>query len=350
MSNENALAIVQKYQQNGALVYVNKENFQSSVELYKTEATVIQSKPEEFHNLQGKFMPNRSVTDRIGEAIGVQFIGGYVRAETRDDDIAGKRTVYVGTAQGKVRMPDGSWRTSTVEEYEFDPRLRAMLDKRVDYISDETRKTFARTELEYTKVARQRASTGARLRVIRQLTGMPVSFTPDEIKKPMVFTRVVQNTAHILDTPEGRLMATAQALGTDVSGILFGKNAPAAQAIAASTEATPAADVEPENLRRANDPEPEAEPAADTASLAAQAASGSPEKTPEETRFQELTVQLEELTTSYKDKLNVAIGENKINPFNLAKTELDDFGATIETRSSMIERTKTFLKRCGVAV
>src|SRR5574343_194879 len=128
MGNDNALAIIERAKSQNALVFVNQENFNSGVELYKTEATVIQAKQEEFHNLQGKFMPNRAVTDRIGEAAGVQFVAGDVRAETRDDEIAGKRTVFVATAQGKVRMPDGSWRLSTPEEYEFDPTLRAMLD------------------------------------------------------------------------------------------------------------------------------------------------------------------------------------------------------------------------------
>lgn len=349
MGNENALAIINKAKAQNALVFVNQENFQSGVELYKTEATVIQSKPEEFHNLQGKFMPNRSVTDRIGEAAGVQFVAGDVRAETRDDEIAGKRTVFVATAQGKVRMPDGSWRLSTPEEYEFDPTLRAMLDKKIDYITDSNRGVFARTALEYTKVARQRAATGARLRVIRQLTGMPVSFSADDIKKPMVFTRIVQNTAHILDTKEGRLMATAQALGTDISALLFGKNAPVAPAIAEEPETASSGEPELRNAGSSDASESydnESTPA-DTATLAQQASSIG--TTPSAEEFQQLTIELEEMLLAYKDKLNVNLPSG-VNPFNLAQAELGDFNAGIESRKSMIDRTKKFLIACKVAV
>jgi hypothetical protein len=350
MGNENALAIIQKAQQSGALIFVNKENFQSNVEFYRTEATIIQAKPEEFHDLDGKKMPNRAVTDRIGEAAGVQFINleRDIITETRDDAIAGRRTVYIAKAQGKVLMPDGTWRYSTVEEYEFDPTLRAMLEKKVDYITDTNKGMFARKTLELQKVARQRAATGARLRVIRQLVGMPVSLTATDISKPMVFSRIVRNTEAMMKSPEGRALVMAEALGNNAQN-LFGKKPEPTQAIAASTEATPAADVEPENLRSANDPEPEAEPATDTASLASQANPGAPEKSPDEKRFEELSLQLEELTTSYKDKLNVVL-PSKMNPYLLAEDELKNDYATIASREEMIARTKKFLSACGVAV
>ncbi|MDR2150102.1 MAG: hypothetical protein LBO67_04675 [Spirochaetaceae bacterium] len=146
---------------------------EAKVELYKTEVTELHLAESDFHTINGKLMPNKAATDRIGEACGVQFIQATCQVSTEicDDDICGKRTVFRAEAQGKVRMPDGSWRTSTVDEYEFDPVLRAMLDKNVTELNEQTKKTVGRTILEYTKVARQRAATGARLRVIRQLTG-----------------------------------------------------------------------------------------------------------------------------------------------------------------------------------
>lgn len=345
---ENALAIVQKAQQSGALVFVNKENFQSNVEFYRTEATVLQSKPEEFHDIDGgKKMPNRAVTDRIGEAAGVQFINldRDIITETRDDAIAGRRTVYIAKAQGKVLMPDGTWRFSTVEEYEFDPTLRAMLEKHIDYVTDSNKGQFARKTLELQKVARQRAATGARLRVIRQLVGMPVSFSAGDIAKPMVFSRIVRNTEAMMKTPEGRALVMAEALGQNTEA-LFGKKPEAAQAIAASAETIPA-DSATENLRNANEPEPEADAATDTASLADQADPAGDSSADE---FQDLTVQLEGLLESHKDKLNVAIQGGKVNPFTMAKAELDSFEATLESRKSMLDRTMAFLKARGVAV
>lgn len=334
----NALTVIENARKQNALVFVNQENYQTGIELYKTEATVIQSKPEEFHNLQGKYMPNRAVTDRIGEAAGVQFVAGDVRAETRDDEIAGKRTVFVGTAQGKVRMPDGSWRMSALEEYEFDPTLRAMLDKKIDYITDSNRSVFARTALEYTKVARQRAATGARLRVIRQLTGMPVNFTQADISRPMVFTRVVQNTAHILETKEGRTLATMQALGMTTES-LYGKK-PAINE--ERVEQMPQLKDE-ENLKPADTSgfEQETEPAADTASLAAQA-NPAGMKSAEDQEFEELTISLEELLNSNKETLNIATRTG--NPYDKGIAELDKLTATIESRKSMIANLTNWLE------
>jgi len=181
-------------------------------------------------------MPNKSATDKIGEAAGVNFIDAAcaVTTETRDDPVCGKKGVFVAQAQGQVRMPDGSWRKSTVEAYEFDPVLRAMLDCNADELTEETGRTYktrkgvplGRAILEYIKVGRQRAATGARLRVIRQITGMPCSFNKADIGRPMKFVRIAQDTSYILQTPEGRAMATAQALGFDAAA-LFGAKKPA---------------------------------------------------------------------------------------------------------------------------
>jgi electron transfer flavoprotein alpha subunit len=164
MSEGNVLAIVKAAQNKGALVFANIENMETKVDLYRTEVTEIAFRESDFHIINGKSMPNKASTDRIGEACGIQFIQAACRviAETRDDTLCGKRTVYRGEAQGKIRMPDGSWRNSTVDEYEFDPVLRAMLDKNVTELNEKTMQMVGRTILEYTKVARQRAATGAR--------------------------------------------------------------------------------------------------------------------------------------------------------------------------------------------
>lgn len=205
MSESKALAIIEDARAKGALVYA-PQNMECPP-LYKAEATVITAKPDEFFNIQGKYMPSKAVVDRIGEAAGVDFIAANcgVKTESRDDDI-GKRTVFVGFAQGKTRLPDGSWRQSSIEEYEFDPLLRAQMESKND---SEVRKKY----LDYAKVARQRASTGARVRVIRQLTGMPVTFSQADVAKPLVFSRIVQNTDFILSTHEGKMMAIAMATG-----------------------------------------------------------------------------------------------------------------------------------------
>lgn len=215
MDNAKAIAIIDKARSSGALAFVG-QGFGDVVPLYKPDVTLLAVTPKDFHNIQGKLCARKETVDKIGDAAGIDYIAAQcgVRTEIREDDELGKRTIYIGYAQGRVRLPDGTWRASTVEEYEFDPVLRARLDKK--------------DKLEYMKAARQRASTGARLRVVRQLTGMPTAFEAKDLGegKDLVFGRIVQNTDYILSTPEGRAMAIAQAVG--VTGQLFGgRNAPA---------------------------------------------------------------------------------------------------------------------------
>ena len=227
--NENvtkALTVIDNAKKNGALAFVTREDCISVTPLYKPEVTIIQLKlpkaqndPEaDVYNIQGKFMPKREVVDRIGEATGLEFIREGCRSwtETREDDVCGKRTVYISEQQAKKRMSDGSCRTSSVQAYEFDPVLRAMDDFNVTEMTPEAKnmknrfgKTLGKAILEYTKVARQRAETGARLRVIRELTNMPTAFSKAEAEKPLIFGRIAQNTDYILQTPEGRAMASA---------------------------------------------------------------------------------------------------------------------------------------------
>jgi len=207
MNESKALTIIDQARKDGALIF-SPQNLDCPP-LYKAEATIIKARPDEFHNMKGKYMPNRAVTDRISEAAGVDFIAEQCRvvAESRDAmpefDLP-RRTVFVGYAQGRQLLPDGSWRRSTVSEYEFDPMLRAV---------KEGKSAKSREALEYSTFARQRASTGARLGVIRQLVGIPVTFSQDEIVKPLVFSRIVQNTDYILGTSEGKMMAIAMATG-----------------------------------------------------------------------------------------------------------------------------------------
>ena len=337
MNEGKALAIVKAAQNKGALVFANIENMEAKVDLYRTEVTEIAFKESDFHNISGKFMPSKAATDRIGEACGVQFIQATCKvfAETRDDPLCGRHTSFRGEAQGKVRMPDGSWRFSTVDEYEFDPVLRAMLDKNVTELNETTKKNIARTILEYTKVARQRAATGARLRVIRQLTGMPSAFEKAEAAKPFVFTRVVQNTDYILNTKEGRLLATAQALGYD-SASLFGAKKTLGEA------AVPAAESSSEEYIPENE--------TDGANLAGEAAAEEEPDFPaetgsetrqEETEFDRLTNILEEYMT-FKEHLDVTT-KSGTNPYKLAQDELASTTATEESRSKMIQRIRDFL-------
>lgn len=379
-----AVALIDKYTAGGALTYVSREDCMAVTPLYKPEVTVIQLRlpngkddpNSDVYNIQGKYMPKREIVDRIGEATGLIFIHDGCRTwtETYNDEIAGKRTVYISEQQAKKRMSDGSWRTSSVQAYEFDPVMRAMIDFGVTELNAQTKqqkdrwgkKTLAQTILEYTKVARQRAETGARLRVIRELTNMPTAFSAADAAKPLVFGRFAQNTDYILQTPEGRAMASAQALGVDVASLFGGRRVPPAEAQAAEAESVPAAVTsgEPQSAlpgstadyteTDAGDafgdapdfpPATESAPRADTAALAEQAAGAG------ESEFDALTQSLEQWVETYKDRLNVTF-KSGMNPYNIAMAELDanNFNATVETRKAMIQRIKDFLKTNGVNV
>lgn len=358
----NALAIIDGAKANGALTFVSREDCLAVTPLYKPEVTIITLRlPQkqwdndaDVYEISGKYMPKREIVDRIGEATGLVFIreGCRTWTETREDDIAGKRTVYLSEQQAKKRMSDGSFRTSSVQAYEFDPVLRAMVDYNVTELNAQTKqnknrsgKTLAQTILEFTKVARQRAETGARLRVIRELTNMPVAFSKADAAKPLVFGRFAQNTSYILQTPEGRAMASAQALGVDVASLFGGRRLSAteqtteipapAQETAALTESTRVlGETEPQDFAGEVPPAPLAEQAASSGGTS---------------DFDELTMSLEGLTTAYKDTLNVTL-KSGLNPYKAAMDEIDqnNFNASVESRKAMIQRVRDFLKIRGV--
>jgi hypothetical protein len=343
VSNDNALAVIKKAREDGkSLVYVD-QNFAPQTELYQVKATVVELTKDDTHNISGKLMPKREKVDQIGEAAGVSFFDIAGATETRDDPIAGKRTVYIGRAQGKIRNSDGSWRTSSLQEYDLDPVVRAMMDKKVNKLDEQTMKIVGQAILEYTKFGRQRAQTGARLRVIRELTGMPTALTAEQAAKPMVFGRIVQNTAFILNTKEGRALATAQALGMDLAA-LYGKTDQLGLADETPQErdVTPATDDDETGEGTMN------EHMAKT--LAAQAAEDDPE--PEHTElneFQKLTEALQDYLDGYSDMLNVTANTG-VNPFKLGVKELDDMNASVESRKSMITRLKNYLTQKGANV
>jgi len=359
MNGTTALTRIEAAQKAGALVFVDKDWVTEKTPLFKPEVSEIKlDKENDCFNISGKFMPKREVVDRIGEASGIDFVFGEVRSVTLEDEICGKRTVYTAVAQGRKMMSDGSYRTSSKCDYEFDPVLRAMLDFDVTELTAQTKlkrrrsskgeeygPTLAKYILELQKVATQRANTGARLRVIRELVGMPTAFALKDIEKPLYFGRMVQNTEYILKTPEGRSLATAKALGIDIS-TLFGK-----PQIAAS---------EPINVTPNDMPPSNETPPADNtaASLAAEAAESTEPEFPDEptvpgSEQEDLLVQkglvIEQIMNSYKDALNV-VSKNGKNPYNMAQEELANPNATPETRDSMIERLRTWLKAKGINV
>ena len=68
-----------------------------------------------------------------------------------------------------------------------------------------------------------------------------------------------------------------------------------------------------------------------------------------ETEFERLTHILIEFMDGYKDALNVVSGNGK-NPYKMGEDELNNTNATIESRSSMIDRLRKWLQQKGYKV
>lgn len=209
MDQNNALMKIEDAKNKGALVYVNEDDIQTA-HMYRPVVTVLPAVREDFHErpINGRMMPKSHHVDRIGEAAGVEFVAG--QCGTRKE---GPMT-WVGFAQGRRRMPDGSWRTSSVNEYEFDVDVRSeedfLNDSKGKYDSEHNRK---RHIIELKKVARQRASTGARLRVIRELVGIPIAFGREDFQRALVVSRIAVDSDAMLADPDTRQAALDMATG-----------------------------------------------------------------------------------------------------------------------------------------
>ena len=177
---------------------------------------------------QGNFMPSRDKTDQIGSAAGITFVEegcSVTKIEPR---------VWVGRATARRMARDGSTQTM-VAEYEWDAELR----------SEEQAKAtsgpkYESTLLQNRKFGRQRADTGARLRVIRALTGIPTAFKQADLKRPLVLARCSRDTEAMMADPALRELLVQQMTGA--TGDVFGP--PAMRDVTPEPEALP--EVEPD--------------------------------------------------------------------------------------------------------
>ena len=208
----SALAIIKEHESKNDLVFVRPEDLNTQ-KFFVPEVTVLHATPDDFHTVSGKKQPKSYFVDRIAEAAGISFIAENCGSRKENED------VYVGFAQGSKRLPDGTLRKSVVQEYEFDVNIRAeedfLKDSKNQYKTEVAkRKHF----LEYKKFARQRACTGSRLRVIRELVGIPTAFEPQQMEKAIVVSRIAVNTDEL--TPAMQMAAIAQ--GAAAQQQLFG--------------------------------------------------------------------------------------------------------------------------------
>ncbi len=232
---KHAQDLVEKYRNENALVFVRPGDIDTQA-MFVPEITVLKATPDDFHGrqMQGRLMPKSHYVDRMSKAAGISFVAEQCGTRKEGPD------TWVGRAQGKIRLPDGSWRTSSVQEYEFDVEVRSQEDFAKDTKSQYKAEIAQKKHiLELRKFARARASTGARLRVIRELTGTPTAFLPDQMQRAMVFSRVSVNSDLLLSDPATAAAAVHHALG--VKEELYG---PTERDVTPPVEALPAPDVE----------------------------------------------------------------------------------------------------------
>lgn len=194
-----------------ALVCTSPE-LQVSNNLWQSLNTVISVTSDQFHKIgSGKmeqWYPKKELTNIIGSGMGIEFDPHVEMKEVYgeekilpDGTKIRKVSGYQCTKIGKKRKPDGDFMYSSPCVYEFNWEDRAEEDflKDMDNIGQKWQDGNPKAKynfpdnpgkqavmrrkhvLELKKFAVQRASTGAELLVIRELTGMPTGFKPGSI-------------------------------------------------------------------------------------------------------------------------------------------------------------------------
>jgi hypothetical protein len=205
-----ALAIIEAHK--SATSYVRQEDLDTQGMFIPVVAPVPMN-PADMHNLSGgQMMPQRHLTDRMAEAAGVNV--------TSVDVTHPSEYVWVGKAHGTKRMPDGTMREGE-GEYSFDAKVYADLDflrdSKGNYTSEKAQQIHL---LDYVKMGHRRASTGARLALIRFFCKCPTSWKRDALPPEIMLCRVDLNTDALLASPDMREAAIAHAVGA--SNALFG--------------------------------------------------------------------------------------------------------------------------------
>lgn len=160
----------------------------------KMEEVKVRIDKNEIHNIHGKYQPNADATRRLLEAGSIDIIS--TETERTGDYI------WMSTVWGRKRNPDGTWRPAH-GSYEFDANVRAE-ELRLQ-MKGKSEIEIEKEVLKLKKFGSQRANTGATLRMIRAITGLPTSFeNPKELEKSFVLYRFILNMEVLFADPVAR--------------------------------------------------------------------------------------------------------------------------------------------------
>lgn len=157
--------------------------------MFKAVKTRIHVVESDFHAkpVNGQMMPKQHHVNRIADAAGITF-------ETVDKVLG--ETSWTVTVRAFKRGPDGTPRHGD-GSYSYDWVERAKDGGK--------------------RVALQRAETGARLRSIRAVVGVPTAFDRDNFDRAIEVCRIVVDTDALLEDPDMREAAINHALGAEKS-------------------------------------------------------------------------------------------------------------------------------------
>jgi hypothetical protein len=358
VNNDQIVEFIKTAKDDGANVYVDENTGIATSEFYRTEITRLDFDINiDFHKLETKvyneqtkrwevdesktvYAPKVNVLDRIADCAGITFVKNETN-EVMYDDEYGKHAAFISNCIGRKLMSDGNYKDSSLQIYEFDPLIQAMSES-----TDESK--MRKKTLDYRKNAAKRAETGARLRVIRELVGIPQGFPKARAENYFVIGRIVPNLIQIASTERGRALAECKALGIDPALLLYGARQNQRFLPDYDTTLTLAEDTKTESTAENKSGDTVNTTAANLAAKAA--ADEEPDFPTEnecegqqkaETEFDRLTATLEEYLT-YKEYLDTTT-KSGANPYKLGQDELNSEIATEESRRKMIQRLRDYL-------
>lgn len=257
MNSQAAKKFIQTYEgKGGVFSFVKPSHLEELSPLLECHIEAITVRKDEFHELEGgkTYMPRKETLDKFASAAGVNY--NQAAESTRKEG----ETCYVGRSQGMVMGPDGKMIYGDVCEYEFDAEIRTeemRLKGKADWNNKDekgrpgtreyTEREVQSEMIQFRKVGRQRANTGARNRATVAILGMSTGFKglfqpnePPTSTRTFLFSRIITNAKN-----EMVMNAMLQNIGGNTAALFGPSQAPASLAAPAAQDfeaAKPASD------------------------------------------------------------------------------------------------------------